>query len=322
MNWRVIHGDVLDGLRSLEAESVQCVVTSPPYWGLRDYGVDGQIGLEKTPEEWVDKMVAVFREVRRVLRKDGTVWLNVGDGYVGAGHGPGGKGDEHGQRVRRPTPAKGTNLKPKNLMMMPARLALALQADGWWLRSDIIWAKPNPTPESVTDRPTSSHEHVFLLAKAARYFYDADAVRETLVGTIHKPGNNFHPDKVRGPNARGGHSQWEDTKDRAWGNPAGRNLRNVWTIPTQPYPEAHFATYPERLVEPCIKAGSKLDDTVLDPFCGSGTTGVVALKLGRAFIGIELKEEYVRLAEKRIGRAMPLFANADLGWRGSDGRER
>ena len=374
-NWRILEGDVRDRLRELDAGSIQCVVTSPPYWGLRDYGVDGAIGLEPTPEEYVTTMVEVFREIRRVLRDDGTVWLNMGDSYAQAtARGGTSNGDHDGAHHNRgfrsslrysesATVPAIAGLKPKDLVGIPWRLAFALQADGWYLRSDIIWAKPNPMPESVTDRPTKAHEYVFLLTKNARYFYDADAVRESAV---------------------------------KFGTPAAdRNLRSVWNIPTEPFPEAHFATFPKALVEPCIKAGtsekgccpecgtawvrevdvgyvkapggstggriyeangdprtghigpalnrttittgwrpscrhklgegarperglvdastgasvndgdgrpspSPIPCTVLDPFAGSGTTGVVALRLGRSFIGIELSPAYAEMARKSL----------------------
>ena len=302
-------GDVTERLRELPAGSVQCVVTSPPYWGLRDYGEAGQLGLEKTPEEWVEKMASVFREVRRVLRDDGTAWVNMGDSYANISSGGGGAVDIRTDG-RRTTPGdqvrgrqQGTNtmapgLKPKDLCGMPWRLAFALQADGWYLRSDIIWAKPNPMPESCTDRPTKAHEYLFLLTKRAKYYYDADAVRER--GKPERDGDN------RGNGKAYDHRR---TVDSGWSreyhaNPYGRNLRTVWNIPTQAYPDAHFATFPEKLVEPCIKAGSMEGSTVLDPFCGSGTVGVVACQQGRDFIGIDLSADYLAMAERRIGKSL------------------
>jgi len=265
----ILCGDAIEQLRTLPDESVHCVVTSPPYWGLRDYGAEGQLGLEATPEQYVENMVAVFREIRRVLRKDGTVWLNLGDSYAtGAGsyRNPGSDVSpiEHGgkqaytkdyaraQPNRMPIPG----LKPKDLTGIPWRVAFALQADGWWLRSDIIWSKPNPMPESVTDRPTKAHEYIFLLSKSQTYYYDADAIREPLVTAVHAPGNRFDESKVAGPMDRGGKSQWERDMTETWGNPAGRNKRTVWEVATHPYPEAHFATYPEDLIRPCIQAGT------------------------------------------------------------------
>jgi DNA modification methylase len=285
---------VTEYLKSLPDEVVQAVITSPPYWGLRDYGTPGQLGIEKTPEEYIKKMVGIFREVRRVLRGAGTVWLNMGDSYKGSG-GAGGDYNEGGLKEGQPKygPKFASNLKPKDLCGIPWRLALALQADGWWLRSDIIWAKPNPMPESVTDRPTKAHEYLFLLTKSAKYFYDADAVRE--------PAQDWGlRDRT---NLRGG---TEDPKLKHHGltdanNAAtGRNKRTVWTIATQPYPEAHFATFPEKLVEPCILAGSREGDTVMDPFMGSGTVALVAIKHQRHFIGCDINPKYVELANKRI----------------------
>lgn len=416
MNWRLIQGDCLDILPTLEADSVQSVVTSPPYWGLRDYGtaawdggdktcqhvvalgdgaepwnssdtherpfrtgtqythqqlaartcrcgavrIDSQLGLESTPEEYVSKMVEVFREVRRVLRDDGTCWVNMGDTYnsrLDGSHGGWNGSSPEPQRTANPG-AKvpiSAGLPPKNLVGIPWRLAFALQADGWYLRSDIIWAKPNPMPESVTDRPTKAHEYVFLLTKSARYFYDADAVRE--------PHSEIDYRQHRYSQRTGIDRDPMDSR-----NPAGRNLRSVWNIPTEPFPEAHFATFPKALVEPCIKAGTSekgccpecgaawvreveaekistprnaasyakahgpdgrdferaslrtttvgwtptcecredfsppapIPCTVLDPFAGSGTTGVVALRLGRSFIGIELSPAYAEMARKSL----------------------
>lgn len=403
MTWRVICADVLEGLAQLPDESVQTVVTSPPYWGLRDYGtaswdggdgrhregleqhgahdtegptvlhlqhehspeelcdhkpnqrsrderpmgalqankrtqvqsagtvatveestppyretcgkcgarrIDNQLGLEPTPELYVERMVEVFREVRRVLRSDGTVWLNLGDSYNAH---PGTRGRESMNELdafagyeKGHGLGRTKTLKPKDLVGIPWRVAFALQADSWYLRSDIIWAKPNPMPESVTDRPTKAHEYVFLLSKSARYFFDADAVREepapaTLAdGRIGTLREIERPDRLLpGAPDRGGTALDP--------NPAGRNIRSVWNIATEPFPEAHFATFPKKLVEPCVKAGSATGDLVLDPFCGSGTTGVVALRLGRSFIGIELNPTYAEMARERIRNDGPLF---------------
>ena len=273
MKHTILNGDVIDCLRSLPDACVQCVVTSPPYWGLRDYGVKGQIGLEPTPEEHVEKMVEVFREVRRVLRDDGTLWLNLGDSYNGS-WGAGGDYAPGGLRAGQPKyPGRRISaLKPKDLVGMPWRIAFALQEDGWYLRSDIIWSKPNPMPESVTDRPTKSHEYVFLLSKRPRYFYDADAIREA-----HKEPNrgNGERDRVNyntgGIIGRGRVGEYEEGV-RLY-NPAGRNRRTVWEIPTQPMPEAHFATFPEALVEPCIKAGTSARGAC--PKCGAPWRRVV-----------------------------------------------
>lgn len=312
----ILIGDAMERLKELPDESVNCCVTSPPYWGLRDYGVDGQIGLEDTPEIYVSRLVGVLHEVRRVLRSDGTLWLNLGDSYAGGGMGGGGKESStlvrthHDERPgcrgdwKRNTPT----CKPKDLIGIPWRVAFALQADGWWLRSDIIWAKPNPMPESVTDRPTKSHEYVFLLSKSERYYYDAKAIQEKAlyggltVGAYAPPGQEPHSN-ARTSVERGGFNGKTNTLE---GREAFRsikdyrNKRTVWTIPTQPYADAHFAIFPEALIEPCILAGCPQGGVVLDPFMGAGTTALVALKAGRQFIGIELNPEYAKIAEGRV----------------------
>jgi len=257
---QIFHGDSLEVLKTMPDESIQCCITSPPYWGLRDYGIDGQLGLEKTPEEYVEKIVEIFREVRRVLRSDGTLWLNLGDSYISNppcrvnpqsfqrnSNFKGGSGE-----IARP-PGSNHNipgLKPKDLIGIPWRVALALQADGWWLRSDIIWHKPNPMPESVTDRPTKAHEYLFLLTKSARYYYDADAIREPLQTPPHSPG------WASNVSERNDRQVDNEANHRNWGNESGRNKRTVWTIPTKPFPKAHFATFPPALIEPCILAGT------------------------------------------------------------------
>lgn len=296
--------------------SVYCCVTSPPYWGLRDYGVDGQLGLEKTPEEYVGRLVGVFEEVRRVLRDDGTLWLNLGDSYARAGgwsnnNGLDGLSRDDGKRPKSNIPGIGEKsqrlaqcLKPKDLVGIPWRVAFALQAAGWYLRQDIIWHKPNPMPESVTDRCTKAHEYVFLLSKSQKYYYDADAIREftgneaSVEEYEHLDGRrHFHEhDAERG-------MQQYNPNHKAATHPLGRNRRSVWTIPTQPYPEAHFATFPEALVEPCILAGCPEDGVVLDPFGGSGTTGAVALRNNRKAILLELNPDYVKLAKKRVSES-------------------
>ena len=323
MSYQLLKGDCIEVLRGLEDESVQCVVTSPPFYGLRDYGVEGQIGLEQSPEEYVGKMVAVFREVRRVLRGDGTVWLNLGDSYNSGSkfRANGGGGFKADNLNTDPCKPMLDGYKPKDMVGIPWRVAFALQADGWWLRSDIIWHKPNPMPESVTDRPTKSHEYMFLLTKSARYYYDADAVKEPRAAISVKRAFSINHLEDRKDNDNDGYyAISSDAQDKTYqkmrekingGWIPTRNLRSVWTIPTQSYSGAHFATYPEKLVEPCIKAGTKEGDVVLDPFCGSGTTGKVAVKLGRDFIGIELNPEYIELAKKRIGDAvLPMLDEA------------
>ena len=314
VNIKIIEGECISVLQTLPAESVQCVVTSPPYWGLRDYGIDNQIGLEKSPEEYCENLVRVFREVRRVLKPTGTVWLNLGDSYSSQG------GAVQEQTVRKTPnyvnrgqlgdngigtsrkPAAG--LKPKDLVGTPWRVAFALQADGWYLRSDIIWSKPNPMPESVQDRPTKAHEYIFLLTKNSKYYYDADAIREPMSeATKVRDKNGFSgafKGQMRGsPNE----SRWQDGRPidtPTFYSEQGRNKRSVWEVTTQPYSEAHFATYPEKLIEPCVKAGTTETDTVLDPFSGSGTTGLVAVRLNRSYIGIELNPEYAQMSRERI----------------------
>jgi DNA modification methylase len=392
MSWQVLEGDALEVLRTLESASVQTCVTSPPYWGLRDYGNEGQLGLESTPEEYVANLVEVFREVKRVLRDDGTVWLNLGDSHAThAGTGGYRKYGSHdggvGRAARSGIRVAAQGLKEKDLVGIPWAVAFALRADGWWLRSDIIWAKPNPMPESVTDRPTRSHEYIFLLSKSARYFYDADAIRESFTDLrMGDPGPSKagNPDRNDGGIANNG-AGWNRGAELG-----GRNRRSVWTVTTQPYPDAHFATFPPKLVEPCILAGSPPEccgecgapwervvesghqadgltwkqrkasgegprrgmvnrergsrtgpntfatplsntlgwtptckhgftirgsvhdgsigtPTVLDPFCGSGTTGLVALRHNRSFIGIELNPTYAEMARNRIRDDAPLL---------------
>lgn len=295
----ILHGDALEVLRTLPDGIVHTCVTSPPYWGLRDYGVEGQIGLEPTPEEYVERLVEVFREVRRVLRDDGTLWLNLGDCYAGAGDRRGGIGNEHGQRNEHKPPDKEIGLKPKDLIGIPWRVAFALQADGWYLRSDIIWHKPNAMPESVKDRPTKAHEYIFLLAKSERYYYDADAIREPYAeNSLSRYKYQYRSDV---PSSKA-------TKNPAIGaragkinpNPKGRNKRTVWSVSTKPFKGAHFATFPPDLIEPCILAGCPEGGIVLDPFFGAGTTGLVALRHNRNFLGIELNADYIELAKQRL----------------------
>lgn len=295
----ILIGDVMEKLRELPDESVNCIVTSPPYWGLRDYGVEGQIGLEATHEEHAEVLVQVFREARRVLREDGTLWLNYGDCYATKGDSerPGRRRDRESVPGRASTPG----LKPKDLVGMPWRIAFALQADGWWLRSDIIWSKPNPMPESVTDRPTKAHEYLFLLAKSPRYYYDADAIRlphapkSFTVGTC--PVKEGAPDNDGGANL----NRWlNETGHGRQLNPKGANRRSVWEVATQPFAGAHFATFPPELIRPCVIAGCPEGGTVLDPFFGAGTTGLVCDQEGRNWIGIELNPEYAAIAQERL----------------------
>lgn len=314
-------GDALACLELVPSNSVDCVVTSPPYWGLRDYGVAGQIGVEPTMALYLSTMVAVCREVRRVLKPAGAFWLNVGDSYAAnrggttppaetlAG-GRNGHGDDDSHRGRKDgyNPSrdpKGHGLKHKDLMMIPNRLAIALQDDGWWVRSEIIWHKPNPMPESVTDRPTSAHEKVWLLTKGERYFYDAAAIKESSseVSIARVSQANFvnqtggDKDYRNGVNAS---RSMRKTLENFAKDPSTRNARNVWTIPPATFRGAHFATFPPALVERCIKAGCPLGGLVLDPFGGAGTTGMVADRLGRRSLNFEINPEYVALAQARI----------------------
>ena len=409
---RILIGDVLDGLAQLPDGCVQTCVTSPPYYGLRDYGtaawvggnpacdhllkhsaagvkdsparqstnsskserlnrsecrcgatrVDSQIGLEPTPDQFIARLVAVFREVRRVLRPDGTIWVNMGDSYAGSRSGPDtnspllSKRNNHSQarsaqkliasrrRDNAEIPRSDITFpgyKPKDMMGMPWMLAFALRADGWYLRQDIIWHKPNPMPESVTDRCTKAHEYVFLLSKSERYFYDAEAVKEPASPNTHArmargavgshmphgwaQGDQPHDaaafSAVRTNGVGFGHGYDKTTKSRVRklaangsfdeavrGHVDARNKRSVWTINTQAYKEAHFATFPEKLVEPCILAGSRPGDMVLDPFMGSGTVACVATRLGRQYVGCELNPDYAAMAERRIRGTHPGLA--------------
>ena len=395
------HGDVLDVLRELPSESVQCVVTSPPYWGLRSYGVDGQLGLEATPAEYVARMVEVFREVRRVLRSDGTCWVNLGDSYAGSWGNYGGQNRGNGTQreltngssVHQPSydglehwippTVSPPGLKPKDLVGIPWRVAFALQEDGWWLRSDIVWAKPNPMPESVTDRPTKAHEYIFLLTKQARYYYDADAVREAPASYERAGGSAAWT-------ADSGHTNGIGSSTFHQMNPSGRNLRSVWTLATEAFPGAHFATFPSALPERCIKAGtserggcpecgapwvrvvertpytprevpvgtrfvdeSRGDKTrklsgaeynqqaristigwrpgckhegapvpcvVMDPFGGAMTTSMVAKRLGRKSISIDINEDYLKMGIARISAVpVPMWFTYDTIGSGTNG---
>ena len=280
MTIKILIGDCLEHTRKLKSQSVHCVVTSPPYWGLRNYGVAHQLGMETTPEAYVDRLCALFAEIRRVLRDDGTIWLNLGDCYVGGAYT--GKTDNNLSAPGRinltaDIPKNSwRGLATKNLVGLPWRVALALQAQGWFLRADIIWHKPNPMPESVRDRPTRAHEYIFLLSKSPHYYYDVDAIR---VPYKHLT---------------------KGQREQKLQNPKGKNPRTVWTIPTKAFKGAHFATYPPALIEPCIKAGCPEGGTVFDPFFGAGTTALVARQHKRNCIGIELNPDYVAIARQRL----------------------
>jgi DNA modification methylase len=302
MATNIIIGDANTELAKLPAKHFRTIVTSPPYWGLRDYGVDGQLGQERTPEEYIANMVAVFAEAWRVLADDGTLWLNLGDSYSCAGAGTYGKHESSGSNVGRVARKSG---RPKNLLGIPWRVALALQAWGWYLRQEIIWHKPNAMPSSVTDRCTTAHEHIFLLTKSARYYFDHEAIKEPVAESSlvrlsqdieSQAGSTRQQAKTNGPMKAVGGS----------GNL--RNKRSVWSIPTKGFKEAHFATFPEKLVEPCILAGSAVGDHVLDMFGGAGTAPVVADRLGRHSTIIELNPAYAEIARARIDKAAALLA--------------
>lgn len=385
MSVQIIIGDVREEIRKLPTGSVHCVVTSPPYWGLRDYGVSGQIGLEDTPQQFVDEMVALFREVRRVLRDDGTLWFNMGDSYAGSGRGgnptkqtstlEGGHETQLASMIKRSRAAneigasarsaavtnvgrratRGSQLpagfhqdavdsgaigrawvpppfglKQKDLVGMPWRCAFALQADGWYLRQDIIWSKPNPMPESVTDRCTKAHEYIFLLSKSVSYHYDQAAVLEDCSPSTHARLAQDVLSQIGSERANGGAktngnmravgrklaeagsgTKNNDSFDEAMAvMPTKRNKRSVWTVVTEGFKEAHFATFPPALIEPCILAGCPQGGVVLDPFGGAGTTGLVADRLQRNAILIELNPDYAAMARRRIHGDSPLFAAA------------
>lgn len=349
---RIIVGDNRETLKTLEAGSAQTCVTSPPYWGLRDYGTatwvggdpdcthrreskksdstttghknftemlgvgdaiykdvcprcgakreDQQIGLEQTPDDYVEQLCQVFDEVWRVLADDGTLWLNLGDSYAGTG---GVSARDRSQSGESPS-AIGGGIKQKDLVGIPWRVAFALQDRGWYLRSEIIWHKPNPMPESVTDRPTKSHEHIFLLAKSPKYYYDHEAIKEPVTqdwGTRDRTNGKHHNE--------GTGLQPHSGLDKSYEN---RNKRDVWTVPTRPFTGAHFAVYPQALITPCVLAGSRPGDTVLDPFSGSGTTGIVAMLNGRNYIGTELNPEYAGLSEKRLNDEVGLLGSVTV----------
>ena len=284
-------GDCLESLKTMPNKSVQMCVTSPPYYGLRDYGVDGQIGLEKTPDEYIAKLVEIFQEVKRVLKDDGILWVNIGDSYAGSG-GAGGDYNNGGLKDGQPKwksklDIKASNLKLKDLIGIPWMLAFALRSNGWYLRQDIIWAKPSPMPESVKDRCTKSHEYIFLLSKSAQYYYNADAIKVKAVTSVNS--------------VRNGHGNSADCKRGRIGTFSDMvNRRDVWTISTKHYKGSHFAVFPPEIPRLCILAGSRPNDTILDPFAGSGTTGAVAISLHRKAVLCELNTEYARLIKERI----------------------
>jgi len=303
-------GDCRESLRSMRDGSINTCVTSPPYFGLRDYGHADQIGLEPTPDEFVAAMVEVFREVKRVLRDDGTLWLNLGDSYVSTPTGKlgdkitlGGGRENQAAALNRPDKT-GFGLAVKNLIGVPWRVAFALQADGWYLRQDIIWHKPNPMPESVQDRCTKAHEYIFMLSKSPRYYFDSEAIKEPAVSD-HKSGNGFKRDaRMSYQNAdgtpRGNDEQWTDVGGK-------RNRRSVWTVSTKPFKGAHFATFPPDLIEPCVMAGCPVGGLVLDPFGGAGTTGLVAQRHGRNAVLCELNYDYAAITCERLGDVFGWF---------------
>lgn len=307
----IYQGNSIDVLRTLDTESIDCCITSPPYWGLRDYGCDGHLGLEPTPELYVEHMVELFREVKRVLKKNGTLWLNLGDSYNGSRKGSGGTGKLSAKQNTniganfavggKSIKTDVTGLKPKDLVGIPWRVAFALQADGWWLRQDIIWHKPNPMPESVTDRCTKAHEYIFLLTKSAKYYFDNEAIKERTspkaIGSWQQDTRNTHKmgNGNTGINAAK-EKQKAEMKEKGY---IMRNKRSVWTVNTRPYKGAHFATYPPELIRPMVKT-TRPNAAILDPFFGSGTTGLVAVQEGRKYIGIDLNAKYIDMAIDRI----------------------
>ena len=305
MKYKILEGNVVDRLKDLEDESVNCCVTSPPYWNLRDYGNENQIGLEDTPDEFIEKLVKVFSEVRRVLKNDGTLWVNIGDSYAA-------------NRSQQVSPSKWSaldfgssnatkvpeGLKPKDLVGIPWMLAFALRRNGWYLRQDIIWHKPNTMPESVKDRCTKAHEYIFLLAKSEKYYYDSSSIAEpTVTNSL-----SIRDRDVSKLNNTPGRTRMGGLKTN---NYETRNKRSVWSIATQSYREAHFATFPEKLVESCILAGCPENGLVLDPFSGSGTTGVVSIRNNRNYVGIELNPTYVELSHQRIEKSCGFLAERE-----------
>tara|TARA_R100000781_G_scaffold99714_1_gene63297 strand:+ start:934 stop:1920 length:987 start_codon:yes stop_codon:yes gene_type:complete len=324
---KILHGSCLDRLKGLEDQSINTCITSPPYWGLRNYQEEEQLGLEETPEEFVENLVNVFREVKRVLRDDGTVWLNLGDSYSNQRSGEGADTmknlnvNTHGYKNPTEKQEKTNknfnqrlnygNLKQKNLVGIPWRVAFALQADGWYLRQDIIWHKPNPMPESVTDRCTKAHEYIFLLSKQAKYYYDNEAIKEDCVGKDERKWSDTY-DNVGSVVQGDTNADIKRTKRYSKDGSFKRNKRSVWTVTTKPFKGAHFATFPMDLIEPCVLAGCPEGGTVLDPFGGSGTTAVVANSHNRDAILIELNEEYIEIAKERIAPDGDLFTEIEV----------
>jgi site-specific DNA-methyltransferase (adenine-specific) len=313
----ILIGDVRERLKELPDQSVNCCVTSPPYWGLRDYGNDGQIGLEQTPDAFIAELVSVFSEVKRVLRDDGTLWLNIGDSYASFRDGKATPDTTRGTSLgtlvdkgkasnRKASTFANTPIKHKDLVGIPWMLAFALRADGWYLRQDIIWHKPNPMPESVRDRCTKAHEYIFLMSKSPKYYFDSEAMKE--------PSTNLGKTKIRF-----GGNKYGDSDDPKHATKSGneytdtgfRNKRSVWSVTTRPFKGAHFATFPPALIEPCILAGCPEGGTVLDPFFGAGTTGLVAQRHNRKWIGCELNPEYAAIAQARIESESTLFTIGD-----------
>ena len=302
----ILEGDCRESMRTLPYKSINCCVTSPPYFGLRDYGVEGQLGLEQTPDQYVAELVSVFREVHRVLKDDGTVWLNIGDSYASFRDGKATPDTTRGTSLgtlvdtgkaknRMASTFVNTPIKHKDLIGIPWRVAFALQADGWYLRQDIIWNKPNPMPESVKDRCTKSHEYIFLLSKSEKYYFDYEAIKEpatTSPASRNKAAEGYQADYPHGDRFSEG--------ERVWGADGKRNKRSVWNVPLRPYKGAHFATFPMDLIEPCILAGCPVGGTVLDPFGGAGTTAIVSNNNDRDCILCELNPEYIDLAKNRI----------------------
>lgn len=308
---KILVGDAVNRLRELPEKSVRTVVTSPPYWGLRDYGNDGQLGLEATPQEFVENLCQVFDEVWRVLADDGTIWVNLGDSYNGAApnrSGANGFNDGRANRDKRFSVGGVQGLKPKDLVGIPWRFAFAMQDRGWYLRQDIIWAKPNPMPESVRDRCTKSHEYIFLMSKSPKYFFDLNAIAEPLAeSSVRRLAEDIENQKGSF-RANGGQKQIK----AVGGENGTRNKRSVWNVSVAKYAEAHFAVYPPELITPCVLAGSEPGDVVLDPFSGSGTTGEVALKHERNYVGVELNPSFASLSERRIGDAIGMFGNVEV----------